>query len=375
MTTTVVIALGGAALLRHGDPLEASVQRANIARAVQSVAKIARHHNVVVTHGNAPQVALLSLQAEAYAQVPPYPLDVLGAETEGMIGYLIEQELRNCLPKREVVTLLTQVEVNPDDPAFRNPSVLIGPAYNPEQAQRLAQERGWKMLAVNDQLWRRAVPSPEPLRILELAAIRPLVTAGAVVVCAGGGGIPVVVTQGMVRGVEAVIEKDYAAALLAHKIGAAALLLLTDVDAAYEAWGTNFKRPIRETMPEPLRKIAFAAGSMKPKIEAACRFVEAGGGFAGIGLLEDAASILEGSRGTIVRKSGVSLDFIPHQQVAKQPGPTTLSRAAKQAGPTTLSRAAAKQAGPTTLSRGAAKRPAQPAPTTPPSTKPTGKTK
>jgi carbamate kinase len=364
MSTTVVIALGGAAMLRRGDPLEANVQRANIARAVQSVAKIARHHNIVVTHGNAPQVALLSLQAEANAQVPPYPLDVLNAETGGMIGYLIEQELRNCLPKREVVTLLTQVEVNPDDPAFKNPSVLIGPAYNQEQAQRLTQERGWTMTAVHDQLWRRAVPSPEPRRILNLTVIGQLVKAGAVVVCAGGGGIPVVVTpQGMIRGVEAIIDKDYAAALLAHKIGAAALLLLTDVDAAYEAWGTNFKRPIRETMPEPLRKISFAPGSMKPKIEAACRFIEAGGSVAGIGLFEDAASILEGSRGTVVRKSGVSLDFIPRQQAAKQAGPTTLSRAA-----------AAKQPGPTTLSR-AAKRSAQPAPTTLPPTKLPGKAK
>ena len=335
MSTTVVIALGGAALLRHGDSLEAGVQRANIVRAVRSVAKIASTHNVVVTHGNAPQVALLSLQAEAYAQVPPYPLDVLGAETEGMIGYLIEQELRNFLPKREVVSLLTQVEVSPDDPAFKNPSVLTGPAYNQGQAQNLAQERGWKMMAVNDQLWRRVVPSPEPLRILELAAIRQLVTAGAVVVCAGGGGIPVTVTpQGIVRGVEAVIEKDYAAALLAREIGATALLLLTDVDAAYEAWGTNFKRPIRETMPELLRKISFAPGSMMPKIEAACRFVKAGGGFAGIGLLEDAALILEGSRGTLVRNSGVSLDFISRKQSAKQPGPTTLSRAAKRSAQT-----------------------------------------
>lgn len=335
MNPTVVIALGGAALLRHGDSLEAGVQRANIVRAVRSVAKIASTHNVVVTHGNAPQVALLSLQAEAYAQVPPYPLDVLGAETEGMIGYLIEQELRNFLPKREVVSLLTQVEVSPDDPAFKNPSVLTGPAYNQGQAQNLAQERGWKMMAVNDQLWRRVVPSPEPLRILELAAIRQLVTAGAVVVCAGGGGIPVTVTpQGIVRGVEAVIEKDYAAALLAREIGATALLLLTDVDAAYEAWGTNFKRPIRETMPELLRKISFAPGSMMPKIEAACRFVKAGGGFAGIGLLEDAALILEGSRGTVVRNSGVSLDFISRKQSAKQPGPTTLSRAAKRSAQT-----------------------------------------
>ena len=359
----VVIALGGAALLKRGDPLDAAVQRANIARAAEAVAKIARLHNVVLTHGNAPQVALLSLQAEVYAQVPPYPLDMLGAETEGLIGYLIAQELRSCLPKREVVSLVTQVEVNPEDPSFKSPSALVGPAYHPAQAQRIAQARGWKMTAVSGELWRRTVPSPEPVRILEINAIRQLVTAGAVVVCAGGGGIPVTVSpKGAVRGVEAAIEKDYAAALLAREIGAAALLLLTDVDAAYESWGTSFKKPIRETMPEPLRKISFAPGSMKPKIEAACRFVEAGGEIAGIGLLEDAAAILEGKRGTIVRKSGVSLDFIPSRQSAKQPGPTTLSRAAKQA---------ARQPGPTTLSRGAK----QPAPATQPPTKPPGKTR
>ena len=346
----VVIALGSAALLKRGEPLEANVQRANIARAIQSVAKIASRHNVVVTYGNEAHLALLSLQAEAYAQVPPYPLDVMGAGTEGMIGYMIEQELRNCLPKREIVSMLTQVVVSPDDPAFKNPSTLIGPTYNEGQAQRLAQERGWKMTAVNDQLWRRAVPSPEPTRILGRVVIRQLATAGAVVVCAGGGGIPVTVSpQGMVSGVEAVIEKDQVAALLASKIGASVLLFLTDVDAAYEAWGTNFKRPIRETMPEPLRKMSFAAGSMKPKIEAACRFVEAGGGVAGIGLIEDAALILEGRRGTVVRKSGVSLDFMSKQQATKQTGPTTVSR-------------------------GAAKRTAQPAPALPPA-QPPGKTK
>jgi len=363
----VVIALGGAALLKRGDPPEVNVQRANIARAAESVATIARLHNVVVTHGNAPQVALLALQAEAYAQVPPYPLDVLGAQTGGMIGYLIEQELRSCLPKREVVSLLTQVEVSPNDPAVMSPSALVGPACNQEQAQRFARERGWKMTAISEKLWRRTVPVAEPRRILELNAIRGLVTAGAVVVCAGGGGVPVIVnSRGVVRGVEAVIEKDLAAALLAREIGAAALLLLTDVDAAYEAWGTNFKRPIRETTPEPLRKMSFTVGSMQPKIEAACRFVEAGRGFAGIGLLEDAAAILEGKRGTIVRKSGVSLDFIPGKEAAKQPGPTTISRAA--------AKQAARQPGPTTISR-AAKRPAQPAPTTQPPTKPPGKTK
>jgi len=347
----VVISLGDSALLQRGERMEAEVQRGNIARAAAVIAKIAAKHDVLVTHGNVPQVGLLAVQAEAYAQVPPYPLDVLGAETEGMIGYMIEQELRNCLPKREVVTLLTQVEVNPDDPAFKNPSMLLGPAYNQDQAQRLAQQHCWKMVAVSDQLWRRAVPSPEPLRIVELTAIRLLLEGGAAVVCAGGGGIPVVVTPtGQVRGVEAAIDKDLAAALLAREIGASALLLLTDVDAAYVAWGTNFKQPIRETMPEALRKMSFAPGSMKPKIEAACRFVETGGGFAGIGLLEDAASILEGSRGTVVRKSGVSLDFIPRQQAAKQTAATPDSRAA-------------------------AKRPAQPAPTPQPTPRPRGKTK
>lgn len=362
-----VIALGGAALLKRGEPPEVGVQRANIARAADAIAKIARLHNVVVTHGNAPQVDLLALQAEAYAQAPPYPLDVLDAQTGGMIGYLIEQELRAHLPKREVVSLLTQVQVNPEDAVFKNPSALVGPACNQEEAQRFTRERGWKMTAVSEKPWRRVVPRAEPQRILEINAIRGLVMAGAVVVCAGGEGIPVTVTpQGLARGAEAAIEKDLSAALIAREIGAAALLLLTDVDAAYESWGTNFKRPIRETTPEPLRKLPFATGSMLPKIEAACRFVEAGGGFAGIGLVEDAVAILEGSRGTIVRKGGVTLDFIPHKPAVKQPGPITLSR--------TAARQAAKQPGPTTISRAAAKRTAQPAPA-PPITKPPGKTK
>lgn len=346
----VVISLGDSALVQRGERLDAGVQRNNIARAAAMIAKIAARHDVLVTHGNVPQMGLLALQAETHAPISPYPLDMLGAETEGMIGYMIEQELRNRLPKREVVTLLTQVEVNPDDPAFKTPSMLLGPAYDQDTAERLARERGWKMTAVSDRSWRRAVPTPEPVRIVELAAIRILVNAGAVVVCAGGGGIPVIVTPaGEVRGVEAAIDKDLAAALLAREVGAVALLLLTDVDAAYVAWGTNFKQPIRETMPELLRKMSFAPGSMKPKVEAACRFVEGGGGFAGIGLLEDAAAILEGSRGTVVRASGVSLDFIARQQGAKQAGPTTVSRAARAA------QAKAQQPAPTPRPRGKTK--------------------
>lgn len=317
----VVIALGGNALLKRGEPLEADVQRANVARAAEAVAAIARSHAVVVTHGNGPQVGLLALQSEAYHEVRPYPLDILGAQSEGMIGYLIEVELESRLPKRQIVTLLTQIEVSPDDPAFKHPSKPIGPAFSEQDAKRLAKERGWAV-APDGPKWRRVVASPEPRRIKELAAIRLLMTAGAIVVCAGGGGIPVVTSPtGAVHGAEAVIDKDLAAALLAHQLGADALLLLTDVDAVYANWGTPQQKPIHETMPDSLKKLAFAPGSMKPKIEAACRFVDAGGKLAGIGRLEDAAAILEGVRGTVVRPGGVSLDFTPEHAPAAKPAP------------------------------------------------------
>ena len=308
----VVITLGSNALVKRGEPLEAGILRGNIAQAAATVATIARAHKVVVIHGSGPQAGLLALKAEAYAQTQPYPLDALGAELEGLIGYMIQQELASLLPKHQVVTLLTQIAVNENDPAFKLPAKRIGPAYSAEEGQRLEQVRGWDMVSEGP-TWRRVVPSPEPLRILELAAIRLLLKAGAVVVCAGGGGIPVVVSPtGAVRGVEAVIEKDLVAALLAHQIGADALLLLTDVDAVYVGWGGDKARPIRETMPSDLRKFTFAPGSMGPKVLAACRFVEAGGKFSGIGRLEDANSILYGLRGTIVRPTGViTLDFIP----------------------------------------------------------------
>lgn len=317
----VVIALGGNALLMRGEPLEAAVQRVNVARAADVIAAIAQKHTVVVTHGNGPQVGLLSLQSEAYGAVSPYPLDILGAESEGMIGYLIELELENRLPKRQIVTLLTQIEVNLKDPAFKSPSKPIGPAFSEQDAKRLAHERGWTV-APDGRHWRRVVASPEPIRIRELPAIRLLVASGAVVVCAGGGGIPVAVSPaGMVKGVEAVIDKDLAAALLAHQVGADALLMLTDTDAVYLNWGSAHPVPIRDTLPSELRKHAFAPGSMRPKVEAACRFIEAGGKLAGIGRLEDAASILEGLRGTIVRPPGVTLDFTSHETEAAPPPP------------------------------------------------------
>jgi carbamate kinase len=297
----VVIALGGNALLRRGELPTAAAQRANVARAAQSVAEVARAHVVVVTHGNGPQVGLLALQAEESARVPPYPLDILDAETEGMIGYLIEQELAARLPGKSVATLLTQIEVAPDDPAFLRPTKPIGLPYTAADAQRLSQARGWTV-GLDGNAWRRVVPSPEPRRVLELATIRLLVEAGVVVVCAGGGGIPVVVTPaGGIRGVEGVIDKDLAAALLARELHADALLLLTDVDAVYRSWNTPEASPFSSTTPRELRQHRFAPGSMGPKVEAACRFVEATGGLAGIGRLEDALALLEGRRGTRVR--------------------------------------------------------------------------
>jgi carbamate kinase len=295
----LVVALGGNALLRRGEPPTAEIQRAHAREAMAAVAELAREHDVVLTHGNGPQVGLLALQASAYAEVAPYPLDVLGAETEGMIGYVLEQELENLLPGRTVVTVLTQVVVDPADHGFAHPTKPIGPVYTEEVAQRLAAERGWS-IAPDNEHFRRVVASPEPLRIVELPAIRLLVDAGALVVCTGGGGIPVTDGDGALRGVEAVIDKDLAAELLARSLAADMLLMLTDVGAVLAGWGTPDARPIRRATPAELRALELAPGSMGPKVEAACRFVEATGGVAAIGALEDAARILAGEAGTTV---------------------------------------------------------------------------
>jgi carbamate kinase len=295
----VVAALGGNALIRRGEPADAHAQRANVARAVASLAPIAREHELVVTHGNGPQVGLLALQAESYEAVRPYPLDVLGAESEGMIGYLLDQELVNSLEDRRVATLLTQVVVDAQDPAFAHPSKPIGPVYAREAAERLASERGFS-IAPDGKDWRRVVPSPEPRRIIELESIRILLDAGVIVVCVGGGGIPVSTgAAGALVGVEAVIDKDLAAALLAHELGAEVLLLLTDVTSVEVGWGTPAARPLREATPEEIRALGLAAGSMGPKAEAAARFAD-GGGRAVIGAMEDAAGALSGDAGTQV---------------------------------------------------------------------------
>lgn len=298
----VVIALGGNALLRRGEALTAENQRANVRSAAEAIAAVAaRGHRVVITHGNGPQVGLLALQGAAYKPEEAYPLDVLGAETEGMIGYLIEQELENALGgSQPVATLLTQVLVDPRDPAFLNPTKPVGPVYDRQQAEVLANARGWNIAPDGDK-FRRVVPSPQPLSIPDVGVVRLLVDQNVIVICAGGGGIPVVRRDdGSLVGVEAVIDKDRASALLARDLNADALLLLTDVDGVYNDWGTPEQKRIENVRPAELSPEVFAAGSMRPKVEAACAYVDGTGNFAGIGALTDASRILEGKAGTVI---------------------------------------------------------------------------
>lgn len=301
----IVIALGGNALLRRGEPLTAENQRANIRIAAERIATVVPDHEVVIAHGNGPQVGLLALQAAAYEDVRPYPLDVLGAQTEAMIGYVIEQELGNVLPlEKHIATLLTMVRVDPEDPAFQNPTKFIGPVYMQDEAEELAAENGWA-IRPDGSSWRRVVASPEPQHIYEVPSIRALVENGTVVVCAGGGGIPTVLEPGRIlRGVEAVIDKDLASSLLAREIDADLLVIATDVDGVYVDWGTPDQRRLTETTPAELRGFDFAAGSMGPKVEAVCRFVEQTGRTAAIGSLADIAHIVAGHAGTRIVPDG-----------------------------------------------------------------------
>jgi carbamate kinase len=297
----VVAALGGNALLRRGEPMTAQNQRCNVAVAARALLPIALEHDLVLTHGNGPQVGLLSLQNAAYRPDEEYPLDILDAETEGMIGYLLQQELGNLLPPgRPMATLLTRIEVDPADPAFQHPTKPIGPVYDREEAERHAVERAWA-IAPDGGKWRRVVASPQPQRILEIGVIDLLVREKVIVVCAGGGGIPVVTTpDGGYEGIEAVIDKDFAGALLATALHADAFLMLTDVDAVYADWGTPQAWPIHRASPDGMAARTFAAGSMGPKVEAACRFVRANSGFAAIGSLADASRMLCGEAGTMI---------------------------------------------------------------------------
>lgn len=295
----VVAALGGNALLRRGEPLTWAAQQANTATAAAALVRLLdAGHRLVVTHGNGPQVGLLALQAAGRADAPP--IDALDAETEGMIGYLIEQQLRSHRPEGRFATVLTQVEVDPADPAFDRPEKPVGPVYDRAEAERLAAELGWR-IAPDGEGWRRVIASPAPRRILELDAIALLTAAGVTVVCAGGGGIPVCrVEDGGWRGVEAVIDKDRASALLAAELGADALLLLTDVDGVYRGFGAPGAERLATLSPADRATLDLPPGSMGPKVEAAAAFASATGGLAVIGALEDAGAMLDGRAGTRV---------------------------------------------------------------------------
>jgi carbamate kinase len=299
----VVVALGGNALLKRGEPMTAEAQRANVRSAAPALAAVARDHQLVLSHGNGPQVGLLALQSAAYEEVDAYPLDVLGAQTEGMIGYVLEQELGNLLPfEVPFATVLTMIEVDPADPAFGDPTKFVGPVYDKAEADGLAAEKGWVFKQDGDR-WRRVVPSPEPKRIFEIRPIRWLLDKDVVVICAGGGGIPTMYQPDADRtlvGVEAVIDKDLATELLARDVEAELYVMATDVDGVYADWGTAQQRRLERVTPEELRASSFAAGSMGPKVEAAMRFVEATGQRAAIGSLEQIEQIVDGTAGTQV---------------------------------------------------------------------------
>ncbi|MFB6615617.1 carbamate kinase [Streptomyces sp. NPDC085524] len=301
----VVIALGGNALLHRSDRPDAAPQLANVHKAVAALAPLAARHELVITHGNGPQVGVLALQSAADRSLSsPYPFDVLGAETQGMIGYWLLQSLQNALPGRQVCALLNQTLVSAADPAFADPEKFVGPVYERAEAHSLAAERGWTVKPDGEH-WRRVIPSPRPQRVVETRLVRLLLDSGAIAVCAGGGGVPVVRDeQGLLSGVEAVVDKDLTAALLAEALDADVLLLLTDVPYVELGHGTPHAEPIRHTTPARLRAQRFPAGSMGPKVEAACRFVELTGGTAAIGALEDARAILDGAAGTVVTPSG-----------------------------------------------------------------------
>lgn len=297
----IVIALGGNALLRRGQPMTAENQRENIAAAAERIADVAAGHEIVVAHGNGPQVGLLALQAAAYREVDPYPLDVLGAQTEAMIGYVIEQELGNVLPPNQpLATVLTMIEVDPADSAFAHPTKPIGPVYDRATAERLAAAGGWT-IAPDGDMFRRVVASPKPRRIFEIGPIRTLVEHGTMVICAGGGGIPTMYgADGALHGVEAVIDKDLASALLAEQLDADLLVIATDVDGVYTGWGTPEQTRLDRVTPDELDGMDFATGSMGPKVDAACGFARATGRDAVIGALTDIVGIIKGHKGTRV---------------------------------------------------------------------------
>ena len=301
----IVAALGGNALLRRGQKPDADVQEANAARAVAALAPLASAHELVLTHGNGPQVGVLALQSASDPHLTtPYPFDVLGAQTQGMIGYWLLQAMQNALPGRQVAAIINQTLVEAHDPAFENPTKFVGEVYSEEEARTLASARGWVVKPDGDK-WRRVVGSPTPQRVVETRLIRLLLLSGAVVVCAGGGGVPVIRNEeGHLEGVEAVVDKDLTAAVLAEALEADALLVLTDVPHVVRDFGTPEATPILRATPAALRRETFPSGSMGPKVDAVCRFVELTGDMAAIGRLEDAVAILDGDAGTVVTPAG-----------------------------------------------------------------------
>jgi carbamate kinase len=306
----VVVALGGNALLRRGQVLNAENQRENIRRAAQQLAAVHADHELVIAHGNGPQVGLLALMDAAYEAVEPYPLDVLGAETVGMIGYMIEQELGNIIPLDDhIVTVLTQILVDPEDPAFDSPTKPVGPIYNRGQAEKLQREKGWS-IAPDGKHYRRVVPSPRPQRIIEIEVIRMLVDHGIVVICAGGGGIPTAYDdEKKLYGVEAVIDKDLASGLLARGLDADMFVMLTDVSHVYRDFGTEAQRAIRRAHPDALEALDFAAGSMGPKVMAACEFVRETGCQSAIGRLSELSMIMNGKAGTLISPEAKTVEY------------------------------------------------------------------
>lgn len=297
----ITLALGGNALLRRGQTLSADNQRSNVIVAAERIARIAAANDLVITHGNGPQVGLLALQNNAYTDVPMYPMDVLGAESQAMVGYMVVQELRNKLPDRDFVSLVTTSLVNEDDPAFANPTKFIGPVYTEQEANARAEEFGWTVKP-DGEYWRRVVASPDPLKIVEAESIRAVVDAGIIPVCCGGGGVPVIrdSSTGLYTGAQAVIDKDLCAAILARETGAELLVIATDVDGVYTDWGTPQQRRIDHAKPSDLERSQFADGSMGPKVRAACRFVRRTGQRAVIGSLEDIGDIVAGRAGTLI---------------------------------------------------------------------------
>ncbi|ULR55469.1 carbamate kinase [Streptomyces deccanensis] len=299
----MVVALGGNALLHRGERPEAAVQQANVDRVATALAALARDHDIVVTHGNGPQIGLLALESESDpALSAPYPMHLLGAQTQGMIGSLLACALHNVMPRRRIATLVTHTLVRSDDPAFDRPTKFVGPVYPQDVADRLARVHGWRM-APDTGGRRRVVPSPRPERVLETDTVRELLATGTLVVCGGGGGVPVTADRvtGALTGVDAVVDKDLTAALLAEELKADFLLILTDVPYVYDGYGTSDQRPLLDATPDQLRGRGFAPGSMGPKAEAAALFVSRTGGLAAIGALDAAYEIVHGLSGTLIR--------------------------------------------------------------------------